>query len=377
MKRQRKILRKLVIASLTLTLVLVAFCYGYYRAGYQSVTEAEKEAVAASAKSAELIGALENEVRKATNAYLSVPEWFIVYISDDYAAAIDLGAPSTFAYGSYLADYWRLYGRLTALIQNAYPPDSEYHTMVQVIGVSTTVELGLKAVYEKTLGNLVEWISGHVTAEDAFAAKVARDYVTFIRLRPWYEFDFRKALGDLWTLLPSGGDSLLRKYERRAILSLEYAIKWGYASLIKWATHEAFGVADVDTYVRLSGNPQKIAITDDRIRILASKIGADGEITVIIPRYQPFTEIVPKVVAQGGVFRSIAGHRFVTVGVIAPRKFIPPLGTTVLAATPVYLKMQNGVECNRLLLLVAVENLGGMLCEVASAGAILEHVYDF
>lgn len=377
MKRKRKTLRILAIAALALVLGLAAFCYGYYREGYQSVTPVERQAVETSAKSATPTGALDQEVRKASNAYLSVPEWFIVYISDDYASAIAQTAPSAFAYGAYLADYWRLYGRLAALIENAYVPDSEYHTMVRVIGVSTTVEFGLKAFYEDTVGHLFEWISGHATPEDAYAAQVARDYVTFIRLRPWYEFEFRKALVDLWTTLPSGGNSLLRKAERRAILSAEYTVKWGYAALIEWATHEAFGVADIDTYVRLSGNPEKIANADERIRVLAAGTTADAETTAIIPRYQPFTDISPKVAAAGGVFRSIAGQAFVTAGILAPEGFRTTTGAIAIASTPVHIDPPTGPRRHRLLYWVAAGKLGDFLSETAKAGGTLEHIYDF
>lgn len=377
MKRSRKFLGILVIATLVLLLGLAAFCYGYYREGFHSVSAAEQQAFEASAKNMALPAAVDRQARKASNAYLSVPEWFIVYISDDYASAIASTAPSAFAYGAYLADYWRLYGRLAALIDNAYPSDSEYHTMVQVIGVSTTVEFGLKAVYEDTVGHLVEWISGHTTPEDAYAAQVARDYVTFIRLRPWYEFEYRKALVALWSKLPSGGDSLLRKYERRLILSLEYTIKWGYASLIEWATHEAFGVADIDTHVRLSGDSLKIAAADERIRIVTPGASALDQTTAIIPRYQPFTDIAPKVVAYGGVFQSIAGHRFVTIGTVVPAGFRARSGATLLASTPVHIDPTGGPRRNRLLHWVAADKLGDFLREIAAAGATLEHVYDF
>jgi hypothetical protein len=377
MKRKRKIFRILVVAALMLATALATFCYRYYREGYQSVTHTERQAVETSAKSDAIKGALNQEVRKASNAYLSVPEWFIVYISDDYAFAIAQTAPSAFAYREYLADYWRLYGRLAALIENAYPPDSEYHTMVRVIGVSTTVEFGLKAVYENTVGHLFEWISGYATPEDSYAAGVARDYVTFIRLQPWYEFEFRKALVELWTTLPIGGNSVLRKFERRTILSVEYAVKWGYASLIEWATHEAFGVADTDTYVRLSGDPEKIAKTDERIRILASGTSADAEITAVIPRYQPFTEIAPKVAANGGVFRSIAGQKFLTVGILAPEGFRTTSGATLIASTLVHIDPQPDSRRHRLLYWVAAGKLGDFLSETAKAGGTLEHVYDF
>ena len=43
---------------------------------------------------------------------------------------------------------------------------------------------------------------GGATAEDRFGARVAQDYVDFIRVRPWYEYDFWRELRSLWRETP-------------------------------------------------------------------------------------------------------------------------------------------------------------------------------
>ena len=78
-----------------------------------------------------------------------------------------------------------------------------------VLGASTTVEYGMKGLYEHTVGRLAEATrtGSALTPEERFAAKVAQDYVDFIRIDPWYLFDFKSRLTQLWQL-PLAGESL-------------------------------------------------------------------------------------------------------------------------------------------------------------------------
>ena len=65
------------------------------------------------------------------------------------------------------------------------------------------------------------------TAEDKYAAKVARDYAKLIATKGWYEFGFMDALGGLWTQVPMTGPGFFRKWERRFALSAEYLDQGG------------------------------------------------------------------------------------------------------------------------------------------------------
>ena len=67
--------------------------------------------------------------------------------------------------------------------------------MVMVIGVSTSVEYVIRAAYETLVGRLSELASPRgLTEEDRYGARVAQDYVDFIRDSPWYEYDFAARL---------------------------------------------------------------------------------------------------------------------------------------------------------------------------------------
>ena len=105
--------------------------------------------------------------------------------------------------------------------------------MVFVIGTSFTVENALKGLYENTIGRVTEWTShGEPTPEDRFGARVAQEYVDFIRVDPWYEFSFFRRFQELWRETQFSGPHLLRKWERKLALSLEYLAKAQYAMLI-------------------------------------------------------------------------------------------------------------------------------------------------
>ena len=63
--------------------------------------------------------------------------------------------------------------------------------MLYVIGVSFTVENGLKGLYEGSVGRLTEWLSSdELTAEDQLARQYAKAYGDFIHAIPWYDFPY-------------------------------------------------------------------------------------------------------------------------------------------------------------------------------------------
>src|SRR5437764_514515 len=74
------------------------------------------------------------------------------------------------------------------------------------------------------------------TAEDRLGAEVAQDYVDFIRVQPWYEYDFASRMRQVWTRTGLLGPDAIRKWERKYALTTEYGIKGLYGWLIRKAT---------------------------------------------------------------------------------------------------------------------------------------------
>ena len=173
--------------------------------------------------------------RTPDQTFLTFPEWFLVHSPAEYAAYLARAEhPSAFPLFSHIGQFWQSYAAVRHEIQR-FPFNGGYHLMIIVIGTSTTVEYGLKGIYEHTIGRLAEATKSNrrPVAEEVFAARYAQAYVDFIRIEPWYKFDFWSQLKTLWTTVPTTGPNLIRKWERRFALTSELLVKEGYARLIK------------------------------------------------------------------------------------------------------------------------------------------------
>ena len=161
----------------------------------------------------------------------------------EYADWLQQHPPTGFPFFAHIGQFWSAYGHVVAATRGRYPFNGEYHTMICVIGVSTTVEYTIKGVYDTLVGRLSQLgLPANATPEDRLAADVERDYVNFIRIEPWYRFDFVGPLRKLWGDTPWWGPHALRKWERRYALSSEWLTKAAYGWLLGKATHEAYAV---------------------------------------------------------------------------------------------------------------------------------------
>ena len=327
--------------------------------------------------------------RGAEQTYLTFPEWFLVHSPAEYAAYLHrdrCGAPpSGFPYFGHIGQFWQGYAAVSGKAAETGEVNFGYHVMVLVIGTSTTVEYALKAAYENTAGRLAELARAEPVAEDCVAAEVAQDYVDFIRVQPWYEYDFVKALGKLWHVpAPAGpqpwGD-VLRRWERRWFLSTEYGVKAIYGWLIKKATKAAYDeplpvtaiVTDRDPGPAVSGAP-------DYKRL--SSVAKDARTLVTVPRYEAFMPHAQALAAQGLNFVEIAGNRgriLVSLWAKVDDK-VPGLSDVALDLKAQVLFEQPILTLpgtRRIALTVPVVRLAEALRQWQKAGVKLEHVYDY
>jgi len=161
-------------------------------------------------------------------------------------------------------------------------------------------------------------IGNGLTPEERFAAKAAQDYVDFIRVDPWYLFEFKNRLTQLWQL-PLSGANTLRRFERRFALTCEYLVKEGYARLIKFATHSIYEAPKPVTAVVLD---RLLAANQSHPEIKVLDVVGD-DIIATIPRYEAFTDYGRWLAAEGVRFREIAGNRGeVVVSLLVPIGYI-------------------------------------------------------
>jgi hypothetical protein len=313
------------------------------------------------------------DIRPEVSTYLSYPEWFIVYSSDEYAQFLANNKPSHFPYFGSIGQYWNNYCRVFAITKAKGEFNAGDHLMLFVIGYSYSAELGIKGVYENTLGRVTE-IFGHypATAEDVYAHHIAKDYVNFIRLRPWYEYNFAWAFKGLWTDTNFFGRNFPRKVERKIILSLEYLVKTVYGKLIGLGSHSVYGIASTETYVVASNVESSVFTTHPEIKKV--KELEPKSYIMVIPRYQPFTDLAPKLAKEGVQFVEVAGNReiFLTALVNRDVSYKPSTGQIVFETN-----ILTNPDKKRIGLSVPTEFLSQALVQLQNKQGFIEHIFDY
>jgi hypothetical protein len=311
--------------------------------------------------------------RTPDQTFLTFPEWYLVHSPAEYATYLGTSArPSRFPLFEHIGQFWQGYAAVSREISR-YPFNGGYHLMVMVIGTSTTVEYTLKGLYEHTIGRLTEaTTSKNPVPEEAFAARYAQDYVDFIRVDPWYKFDFLAQLRKLWVDTPWSGPNLLRRWERRFALTTELLVKEGYARLIKLGTQSIYDAPKPVTHVVLSKAPAPDAAHPDYLPQGAAP--PEGTVAATIPRYEGFTTYSRWLAAQGVDFVEIAGNRGeVVVSLLVPPAWRPDDRTRTLFVQPVLTR--PGTQ--RMVLATPITNLGALLRQAGRSDVPIEHVYDF
>ena len=256
----------------------------------------------------------------------------------------------------------------------AYPFNGGYHLMVCVIGASTSVEYGMKGLYEHTIGRIGEALAapGATSPEARFGTTVAQEYVDFIRYEPWYLFDFGARLKALWTEVPMRGPDRLRGWERRYALTTEYLVKAAYAKLVKLGTQSIYDAPKPVTAIVIDRVPAIDAGTMPEFTILASAAG--GATLATIPRYEGFTIYARRLARAGATFREIAGNRGeIVTSVLVPDDWqAPDAALRTLFTQPIL--TQPGRR--RVVMATPIEQLAALMLLEGPALQV-EHVYDF
>jgi hypothetical protein len=310
--------------------------------------------------------------RGEEQTFLTFPEWFLVFSPAEYADYVRTHTPDGFCFWGHIGQLWGAYaGVIRETTARHEPTNWGYHLMIIVISVSTTVEYAVRSAYETTIGRTFALFGGGETSEDAYGARVAQQYVDFIRLRPWYEFDFWGRLRGLWSDTPLWGPHVLRKWERKYALTTEYMVKALYGWLITKATGSIYETPLETTTV----------VARDWSRCDAHAVGfrvlqpiSDSEALLALPRYAPFTDAARALARCGAEFEEIAGNRTVILtSVLGELGRTPPAGVAVMTRQAIITQP----DLERLVLIVPLDRLGGLLRNLESERLTLEHVFDY
>lgn len=317
--------------------------------------------------------------RDEGDAFMTHPEWDLVYSSDAYARWLAAGrAPSAFPYAASVGTFWRSYQGAWRTARRSYPVGPGVHVMLGVIGTSTALEYGLRGAYENTVGWLGEqFMPAGGTAEDRYAARVAADYARLIHERGWYEFSFARALAGLWRDVPLGGPGLVRKLERRWILTTEYGVKAAYATLIGLGTGAGYAPDETVRYLVAAGWSDSLRAADPALGAVRRVADLDrGYALLAVPRYDPYRDALVELARHAGRVRlaEASGCEVIAVVGTAARGWTPPAGAEPVVG---YADPTEPAR-TRLLLRVPVRDLLDVLAAAGRDGRFrLEHVYDY
>jgi hypothetical protein len=264
----------------------------------------------------EAVADIADYYRPESKTYLTVPEWYIVYSTDEYGEFIQDNSSSDFPYFRAVGQYWQSYVEVCRQIRGRYPFNGDSHFTLAFIGVSFTAENMLKGAYEGTIGRLTDWVSSPTpTEEETYAARVAQEYGAFMHETPWYFFPFRETLAGLWNETELWGPDPIRKWERKLALTVEYGGKLLYSSLTNLGAQAAYGGADVEKiYAVVEGITEEMTNSDLEV---VEVIPPDRQI-IRITRFEYFSNTVPGLLERGVQLEEIAGNREILFTLLGP-----------------------------------------------------------
>jgi hypothetical protein len=321
----------------------------------------------------ELIAPFPMPARDESLTFLAVPERLVVAQADEYARFVASHRPSAFPHFRAARDYWGAFHVACGVTTQEYPFNLGQQITLGVLGAGHTAEQLVKGAYEGTVGRVTEWLSSTDTPEDRFAAETARELARFERGAPWQQFPFGTRLQQLWASTPFFGPHVIRKWERRVALSVEYLIK---ATCAAGARLIAATPADKDT-ARLQawvGGTTAAALQANGAEVV-STVGP-GSFNVTLPRGDAFTRAAIGLAGSGAKLLDVAGNDEIalTASVRQPIAATdgPPAGR-VLANDP----LLTDPAVSRLTLRAPLAKLAEVLAWLNQRGAVVEQLYDY
>ena len=202
-------------------------------------------------------------------------------------------------------DYWGAVHTACGVTTQEYAFNAGEQITLGILGAGHTAEQVVKGVYEGTLGRFTEWLFSTDTPEDRFAAATAGELARFERGAPWQQFPFGARLQQLWSATPMWGPHVIRKWERRVVLSAEFGVKALCASAARLLA-DAPGDKDTARLHAWVGGATPALLQANGVE-LVSTVGP-GSFIVTLPRGDAFTRSVAGLIGGGARVLDVAGN---------------------------------------------------------------------
>ncbi|MDH5545011.1 MAG: FAD-binding oxidoreductase [Gammaproteobacteria bacterium] len=321
----------------------------------------------------EFLASQDQYLKGEEQTFLSLPEWYLVFNPNEYASFLASGNnPSNFPFFASIDEYWALYDRVVNLTEGVYPENPDYITMLNVIGISTTVEYLLKGIYENTIGLFSFWSASELTQEDKLISQAHQAYGDLINIEPWYNFQFLPWVKRIWVDTPFFDRNFIRKFERKLIFTTEFVFKSIYATLIGFGARNAYDPSNGLVTLSVTADPEKISHIDERIQIL--KDFGSHRLAITVNRWGDFTEIMPKLLPHLKKIHEISGNDDILISFITGKDREEKLADAHFLFSSMVVAPENQ---KRLVFACKVNNLSRALKSAEAAGMKLEHIYDY
>lgn len=313
--------------------------------------------------------AIKGYFKDEAQSFLTVPEWYLVFNPKEYAEFLEAGNnPSDFPFYQSIDEYWTLYDRSRKLVSEAYPHNEEYVTMLNVIGVSITMEYGAKMLYENTIGRVFSWFSnGTLSDQEKVIIQAQRAYSDLIYDKAWYEFEFMPWVSKVWSTSNSANSNWFRKAERTLFFTAEFTFKAVYATLIEWAAKSAYEEPVTGIYLLVS------ATDSTQTAGLNVVHQQEGKYLISIQRWGAFTNEIRRIAGRDLNLIEIAGNDEIVVSVLTKKNATPSSDAELLYTSEVV--TQPGTE--RHVYLMPVSTLLKFVSDSKRNGFEVEHVFDY
>ncbi|MEJ7645321.1 MAG: FAD-dependent oxidoreductase [Chryseolinea sp.] len=309
--------------------------------------------------------------RDEAQTVLTVPEWYLVFNPKEYSDYLESDHnPSDFPFYASIDEYWKLYDRSMKLVSSAYPENEEYNTMLQVIGVSVTLEYTAKMLYENTIGRVFSWFHNGTNSDDENVIITAqRAYSDFIDDNAWYEFSFIPWVKDVWSTSNTRDSNWLRKIERKLFFTFEFTFKAGYAKLIEWGAKASYEEPVTKIYMLASTN-DTVRMSND-LRVVHSE--AQKRI-ISVTRWGAFTKSILMLKSRNIDIVEIGGNDEIVVSVLTDSSKVKIFPQDELL-------YNSNVVTNRKALrqvyLLPVSRMLSFIKEAEASGVTVEHIFDY
>lgn len=310
--------------------------------------------------------------RPEEQTILTIPEWYLVYNPKEFADYLEEGKnPSDFPYYASINEYWKLYDRSIKLVSEAYPENEEYTTMLNVIGVSITMEYAFKIIYENTIGKLFGLFANNkISEQEKTIIKAHRAYSDFIYNTAWYEFEFMPWIKKVWNSSDESNASFLRKYERTIFFTIEFSFKAFYAQLIEWAATASYEAPTTDIYLLISSNDKSLSLHNNIKTIKAQ----DEKQIISIPRWGEFTKTLIEISNKNIIIHDIGGNDEIAVSIITNKDVDLEFdGFSSLYESSIVSKK----DLKRIVYFLPVNKLIPFIQYSKKNNFIIEHIYDY